>query len=131
MANALYPSFKESLLSGDIDLTSVDVKVILVDSADYSYSSAHNFLDDVAGGAIVATSGNLASKTVTGGAFDAADVVFSNVSGDQSEALILYVDTGSSATSNLIAYIDTATGLAITPNGADITVVWGTNIFAL
>ena len=33
---------------------------------------------------------------------------------------MIYKDTGSEATSPLIAYIDTATGLPITPNGGDI-----------
>ena len=42
---------------------------------------------------------------------------------------MIYVDTGTEATSPLIAYIDTATGLPITPNGGDIIVTWdnGTN----
>ena len=37
---------------------------------------------------------------------------------------MLYRDTGVEATSALIAYIDTATGLPITPNGGDIIVNW-------
>ena len=37
---------------------------------------------------------------------------------------MIYRDTGTEATSPLIAYIDTATGLPITPNGGDIIVVW-------
>jgi hypothetical protein len=55
---------------------------------------------------------------------DAADVTFTAVSGDVSEALVIYKDTGTASTSRLIAYIDTATGLAVTPNGGDITVIW-------
>ena len=34
------------------------------------------------------------------------------------------VDTGTDSTSPLIAFIDTATGLPITPNGGDIIVTW-------
>jgi hypothetical protein len=49
-------------------------------------------------------------------------VTFTAVTGDVSEAVILYKDTGVAATSPLIAYIDTATGLPVTPNGGDITV---------
>jgi hypothetical protein len=37
---------------------------------------------------------------------------------------VIYKDTGTAATSPLIAYIDTATGLPVTPNGGDITVTW-------
>ncbi len=123
MASVVYPKFKEALLQGDVDLTSVDVKCIAVDTADYTYSSAHDFLDDVPGGAIVATSPNLGSKTVTNGVFDAADTSFTAVTGDQFEAVILYVDSGSSATSYLIAYIDSGS-FPTTPNGADIIVTW-------
>ena len=56
------------------------------------------------------------------GVFDAADVAFTTVTGDPSEVLVIYKDTGSAATSPLIAYIDTATGLPVTPNGGNINV---------
>ena len=125
MANVIYPKYKEALLNGDsnIELDGSNVKVILVDLADYTYSSSHQFLSDVAGGAIVATSGNLGSKTTTNGVFDSADPTFTAVTGDPSEALIIYIDTGSSATSRLVAFYDTGvTGLPVTPNGGDINV---------
>ena len=125
MANALYGLAREKFLNGDIDWASHDIKVALVDAADYTVSiDADEFLDDVPGGAIVATSSNLASKTSTLGVADAADITFSAVSGDVSEALVIYRDTGVAGTSPLIAYIDTATGLAVTPGGGDITVEW-------
>lgn len=135
MANALYGLGRKKFLDADIDWSADNIKVVLVDAADYTVSiDTHEFLSDIAGGARVATSGNLASKTSTLGVADAADVTFSAVTGDQSEALVIYKDSGSAATSALIAYIDTATGLPVTPNGADITVTWdnGANkIFAL
>jgi hypothetical protein len=134
LANVLYPKAKEKFLSGLIDLTTHDIKVVLVDTADYTYSASHEFLSDVASGARVATSANLGSKTVTSGVFDAADPTFTSVTGDQSEAMIIYRDTGSAATSPLIAYIDTATGLPVTPAGVNIPVVWdngASKIFAL
>jgi hypothetical protein len=134
MANVLYAKAKEKFLSGSIDLTSNDIKVVLVDTADYTYSSSHEYLSDVAAGGRVATSSNLGSKTVTNGVFDAADVTFSTVSGDVSEALIIYKDSGVAATSPLIAYIDTATGLPVTPNGTNIPLAWdngASRIFAL
>lgn len=123
MANALYPLAKKAFLDGDLDLLSDDIKVVLVDLDDYTYSAQHEYLSDVPAGARVATSGNLASKSTTGGTFDSADPSFSAVSGDPAEALILYQDSGSAATSRLIAYYDTGvTGLPVTPNGGDINV---------
>ncbi len=125
MANAFYTPFLKKLLDADIDFLVDDIKVVLVDLADYTFSAAHEFLSDVPAGARVATSGNLASKTTTGGVFDAADATFTAATGDQSEALIIYKDTGVAATSALIRFIDTGiTGMPITPSGADITVRW-------
>lgn len=125
MANAIYPEWKESLLDfvANNDINSGNVKAVLVDGADYTYSAAHQFLSDVAAGGRVATSGNLASKTIANGTFDAADFSFTAVTGDPCEILILYIDTGSAATSPLVAYYDTGvTGFPVTPNGGDINV---------
>lgn len=98
----------------------------------------HQFLSDVTGGGggtIVSTTAALTSKTVALGVADAADTLFAAVaSGSACPYVIVYQDTGSAGTSRLIAYIDTATGLPVTPSGADITVTWdnGANkIFAL
>lgn len=127
MANAIYPKFKEAILKGDIagGLDAVDVKLILVDLADYTYSAAHDFLDDVPAAARVDTSAALGSKTFTSGVFDAADTSFVAASGDVSEAVIVYHDSGVEATSFLIAYYDTGvTGLPVTPNGGDINVAF-------
>jgi len=40
------------------------------------------------------------------------------------ESIEIYKDSGVESTSRLIANIDTATGLPVTPNGGDITVVF-------
>ena len=86
--------------------------------------ATHEYLSDVPAGARVGAAQTLASKTSTSGVADAGDVTFNTVSGASVEALIIYKDTGVEATSPLIAYIDTATGLPITPNGGNINVVW-------
>ena len=124
MANVLYPKYKEALLNGSApDLTTVDVKVALIDLADYVYNAAHDFFDDVAGAAVVDTSGNLTTKTILNGVFDSDNPVFAAAAGDTSEAVILYVDTGVTSTSHLIAYYDTGViGLPVTPNSGDINV---------
>lgn len=133
MANALYPTYKQLILGAGLNLTSLNLKVVLVDTGAYTYNAAHDFLDDIAVGARIATSGNLASKTVTNGTFDAADITITAVSGATVEALVIYNDTGSAATSNLICYMDTGvTGLPFTPNGGDVTIQWNASgIFAL
>ena len=129
MANAIYPTYRNILgTTGQPNLTSADIRAILVDTGTYTYSSAHDFLDDVAGGARIAVSSTLGSPTfasVATGVFDAADVTFTAVSGSSVEAIILYVHTGVEATSRLLAYIDTGvTGLPFTPSGGDVTIQW-------
>lgn len=130
MASVIYPKGKEAFLSGSIDLTSATIKAALVDTGTYTYSSAHDFYNDVSG--VVGTPVTLGSKTVTNGAFDAADSTFSAVTGNTVEAIIIYKDTGVSSTSPLIAYIDSGTGLPVQPNGGDISVTWhSSGLFSL
>ena len=125
MANALYDLGREGFLAGDIDWDANTIKIMLIDEADDTIDLAtDDNLDDRASGARVATSSALGSKTTTAGVADAADVTFSAVSGDVSESIDGYKDTGTESTSRLIFNIDTATGLPVTPNGGDITVTW-------
>lgn len=126
MANAIYPKYKEAILqsSSNSNMSSGTVKVALVDTTDYTYSASHDMYDDVSA-AVVGTPVEIGSKTFTDGVFDGADVTLTSVSGDQSEALVIYIDTGTPSTSRLVAYIDTGvTGLPVTPNGGDITITW-------
>lgn len=123
MANALYDLGRQAFLEGQIAWLTDNIKCVLVDLADYTPNLAtHNALDDIPAPARVATSPNLTGKTSTNGVADSADITFSAVTGDQSEALVFYKDTGVESTSLLIAFIDTATGLPVTPGGGNITV---------
>lgn len=123
--SALYGKARQKFLSGDLSWSADTIKAVLVDTNDYTVSiDVHEFLSDIPTGARVATSAALTGKTVTLGVADADDISFSTVAGDESEALVLYVDTGSAATSSLVAYIDSATGLPITPDGGNVNVVW-------
>lgn len=125
MANAIYPKWKEAAATqeANTDLNAVTVKVALIDTGAYTYNAAHDFLDDVTG--IIGTAQTLNNKTFTNGIFDADDVTYTAVTGNSVEALIIYVDTGSAATSRLIAYIDTnVTNLPFTPNGGNVIIAW-------
>jgi hypothetical protein len=112
MANALYPSAKESLLKADIDLEVDDIRAILVDNS-YTYSSSHDFLDDLTGtlGTAVALTGEDVAISSANATFDANDVTFTGISASLTvKAVILYKHTG--------------TNLPLTTTGADINVVW-------
>lgn len=126
MANFFYDAIMNKAGTAGFDWTGWNIKVMLVDAADYTPApTTHDFLDDVPAIARVAISGNLASKTCTGGGIlDAADVTINNVTGDVAELLIGFHDTGTESTSDLIFCFDTATGLPFTPNTSNATITW-------
>lgn len=123
--NSLYDKGRQKFLDGSIAWSSDDIKVALIDIAAYSVDLANDeYLSDIPGAAIVATSGNLVGKTSTAGVADAADATFLGVAGPTVEAAVVYKDTGAAATSPLIAYIDDATGLPLTPDGGTVLLQW-------
>ncbi len=125
MPTGLYDKGREGFLDGSINWASDTIKTVLIDSGTYTVNLAtHNFLNEVAAGSRIGTPQTLGSKTVTAGVADAADATFPTVTGATAEAILIYKDTGVETTSRIIAYIDTGTGLPVTPNGGDITVQW-------
>ena len=125
MANTLYDYCRQRFLEAQINWMTDTVKVILVSTSAYTPQTAvHQYLADIPVSARIAGPVTLTAKATTGGAADAADCTFTSVSGATINAIVIYKDTGTEATSPLIAYIDTATGLPISPNGGDIIVTW-------
>lgn len=135
MSNAVYPNFRNKLLSPGIDLASVTIKAALVTvtsgTTNYAYSSAHANFSDVPSGAVLAAGVALSGKAVSAQALTANSVVWPSVAisgSKKADAIVLYVDTGTASTSTLIGYIDTATGLPATPTGQDITLNWSSAV---
>lgn len=138
MANTLFDSCRTLFATAGMDWTAGTIKGLLIDTG-YSgatYSSAWDYLNDIPAGArIPADAGGvnsgvtIGSRSVSAGACDGADITFTSVTGASCEAVLIFKDTGTESTSSLIAWIDSATGLPITPNGGDIIVTWdnGTN----
>lgn len=125
MANTLFDFARQRFLEAQLNWMTDTIKVILVDTGAYTPQVAvHQYLSDIPTSARIAGPVTLTSKTTTGGAADAADITFTSVTGPSIEAIVIFSDTGTESTSPLIAWIDTATGLPITPNGGDIIVTW-------
>jgi 7-cyano-7-deazaguanine synthase in queuosine biosynthesis len=131
VANAVYVPFRNGVLGSHatrVDLDADTIKAALIDhGTDTPNTTTDDFYNDISAGLVGALSSALANKTigtVAAGVFDADNVTFSAVSGNSVESVNLLKDTGNAATSDLIAYFDTATGLPVTPNGGDITVTW-------
>jgi hypothetical protein len=123
MASSVYAKALINLMKANINLETADIRCMIVDTADYTYSEAHEFVSDVAAAGIVARSSALVSKTlgvVGKGVFDAADKVLSAVTGDGTEAVIVYVYNAADASAMLLSYNEGT----VVPNGNDITVQW-------
>lgn len=132
MASALFDPGREGFLDGTIDWDTAVMKAALLRS--YTFSAAHKFVSDIttAGGVLVATSAALTTKTATSGVADGDDITWASVAaGAACQAILVFqssavtggVDVAATA-QRVIAFIDTGTGLPVTPNGGDITVVW-------
>lgn len=67
-------------------------------------STSGDFYDDF-DASIIGSKTNLTSPTIVNGVADAADVTFTAVSGNQSEAMFIIRDTGTSSTSEMVAMI--------------------------
>lgn len=124
MANAVFDKGREAFLAGGINWGSDTIKVAGCSSGYTANLSTHQFLSDVTN--IQATTVALTGKTGTAGVAKASNSVFAAATGSAITQLVIYKDTGTASTSPLIARIDTATGLPVTPNGGDINITWDT-----
>ena len=135
MSNQRYAPGKEGSLDGTIILTSGDIRVILLKSG-YAFSSAHKFVSDLTPASYDnGRSAALTTKTVTNGVFNADPTSITATAAVACSYLALYQYNASDALARLIAYIDTATGLPLTPAaGGTVPINWDTGankIFAV
>lgn len=145
MANFVYDNGKLRMwagAAGEIDLLADTIKIMALET-DTGEDQTDEFVGEiVTAGAVEVTSTGytgafggagrltLGSKTITvdtgnnRAEFDCADPVWSAISQAGSEtwvAFVLIKEITNDAASPVIAHIDTATGLPLTPNGSDIT----------
>lgn len=138
MANNLYPLWKQEVLKGTAAASlngtgTTGVYVALIDTGVSTYNASHQYFSSIAAGQI-GTEQELTSKTFVTGLFDAADSSFPAVTGNNAEALVLFVKTaGANTTWSLVCWLDTGvTGLPVLPNGGAINVTWNASgIFQL
>ena len=139
MANAVYPKFKQSLLteadankSLDQTSTSAPFASLVTTSGGYTYSAAHQFYSSLTN--VVGTDVAITTPTVVNGLFDGDDCTFTAVSGTVIGAIVIYrKNSGANTTWRLVLYEDTSvTGLPVTPNGGNIVITWNASgIFQL
>jgi hypothetical protein len=130
MANALYPKFKQEALKATAasSLSSAGatgVYAALIDTGVATYNAAHQFYNSIAAGQI-GTEQEITTKTFVDGLFDGADVSFPAVTGNNAEAIAIFVKTaGANTTWALVCWLDTGVGgLPVLPNGGAINIAW-------
>ena len=133
MSNAVYPKAKQAMLAALVAMGTV--KVQLVDGANYTYSATHQYFSSIPVNARVGASAPLLNVSVLDGVFDGDDWTAPALSSAPSiEIAVIYVDTGNEATSPVLFYMDTATGMPISAGATGGTIVWSngsSKIFAI
>lgn len=139
MANAIYPFWKQSLMTeGDANKSldqsgsNAPTVALITTASGYTYSASHQFYSSLSN--IVGTPQPITSPTVANGTFNGATVTFTAVSGTVVGALAIYrQNIGSNSTWRLVLFEDTGvTGLPLTPNGGNVVISWNASgIFTL
>lgn len=135
MANAIYNSFKQDIFSGDIDLNTDTLKVMLVSGAYTPDIDAHSFrssvTSEVIGSGYVAGGLTLSGVSVTKdntndrSVFDASDSIWVNATITDARGAVLYKSTGNAATDRLIEYVDFGSNKS--SSAGDFKIEWGAN----
>lgn len=134
MADAIYPKYKEAILSGatDVALDSETVKVSLIDTDLIIYSQSDQYYSDLNENGVIGTV-TLTNKSVSNGVFKANNTTIEATSNASSEALLLWIDTANTETSRLVAWLDDSiVGLPIITNDPFVDISWNeSGIFRL
>lgn len=131
MTKALAPTYEQSLLDSSApDLTTATVKVLAL-TAGYVYSSAHDFVSDIASGdpPRVVESAALTGKTITNGVFNANDLSLGSPAGGSTITQFwLFVDNGGAESADQLIYYwnedASSAPISIATDGSEITIVW-------
>jgi len=128
MSNTLYNITRQAAATASFNWPSPSNPwaVLLVDTTQYDVDVASDeHVSDIPSGAILARS-NLANPTATGGACSADPLTIDSVTGDVG-AVVIYENTSTDSTSQLVAYIDTAAGIPATFSDGEASLVWDTS----
>lgn len=131
MARFVYTKAKEKIMTKQVDLVGDTIKTALVANTYTPNATTDEFYSTIAAH-VLDEDITLTSKSVAGGAFDAADVTWSAVAaGDTALGVVTYMDTGNPATSILLHFNGDVSGFPFTTNGSDVTVNWDNGAFKI
>lgn len=127
----IYENAGEQFLQAGLNMSTLTIKAALVLTTYTPDYVNHDFYDDISA-SVIGTPQTILTKTFAQSVFDGDNVTFTAVSGAEVSYILIYEDSGTPATSDVIGLIDTGTGLPFTPNGGDVTISWETGkIFKL
>lgn len=130
--NFFYRLAAQKLLSGGVFAVLTDTMKAALVSTSYSENSATDEFYSSISGFVLGTPQTLASKSVTLGILDCADITFPAVpSGSTAQGIVIYKDTGVPGTSPLLCFIDTITGFPVATNDGDLQVVIDNSTYKL
>lgn len=135
MSNFVYTKAKEAILTGDVNFSTDQFKVLFLSSNYVSDQNNDEFVSDISN-YIVYRSEPLTGVVNALGVLDANDIIINNYPGDAFTSIAIYINTGSDATSRLVAYIDDSPGIPFAGVATPITlsIAWNngpTKIIAL
>lgn len=132
MTKRFYVKGAELTLSSGVDWVGATIKAHLVKSTYTPNYSTHDFRDDI--GANIAATVTLSGKSITGGIFDATNLVFPAVAGGSvCNAIVLTKEVTTDADSPLLIYIDSAdiTNFPVTTSGGDVNAAWADTAYKI
>lgn len=126
--NKLYDYGRNEFLKANIDWLQDTIRAVLLPATFTPDLLTDRFLSDIPEDDWISISEPLSAKTAEAGVAGAEPTRCVAVLGPEVASLVLFMDTGLSSTSPLIAYIDVADNLPITPEGANLIIRWNSNL---
>jgi hypothetical protein len=129
MANAWYQKGLDAFARGEVDFLSAAIKVVAVEIGGGHYVknlATDEFLSVIASGDRIGISAAVTGKTVGGGGILNGNpaLISSPPAARTVGALVVIVDSGVPATSQLLLYIDSSPDLPLVTSGLDLQIAW-------
>ena len=129
MATGWMPSGADATLK-TINWDTDDIRLVMLLSS-YSFSAAHDFLDDVSGDAAVNGTSAALTVTVASGVIDIADFTVTPDTAQTVASYMIYQHTGTESTAALLFFLDSAkvSNLPLSTTGAGVSIVIDSGTF--
>ena len=126
MSNFIYSKTKEAILNGEINFSSDNFKVLILNTNYIANQNSDQFLSQIPPSSIVYSSNNLQNITNTLGVIDGDDIFFNISSNVTFSSIVMYKVKTLDSNSRLIFYIDSSPGLPYpgSIDGSGVTIAW-------